>query len=104
MELTKTGTFETDIGGTGHPVLISFGADWCGPDRVMQPALQALSKAFPDTLKVLRVDIDQDPMLASRFRIRSVPSLVLCRDGETVATRRGPLDYRALVAWVEEVS
>jgi thioredoxin 1 len=70
------------------PVLVDFYADWCGPCRRLTPVLQQVARQTP-TARVVKVNIDQSPDLARRYGVRSVPTMIVFRDGTAVAQRRG---------------
>jgi thioredoxin 2 len=82
------------------PVLVDFWATWCGPCRMVAPALESLARRFAGSLKVVRVDIDQAPATAQRFQVMSVPSLVLLRDGKEIDRQVGALPEAALEQWL----
>jgi thioredoxin 1 len=65
------------------PVLVDFSAEWCGPCKMMGPVLEQLKGKMADKLKILKVDVDNNRELASRYNIRSVPTLMLFQDGKT---------------------
>jgi thioredoxin 1 len=77
-------------------VLVDFFAEWCGPCHMQTPILEALAKELCDQLKIVKVDIDKAPQVTSMFRITSVPTLVLLRDGKAVQQVVGVRDADAL--------
>jgi thioredoxin len=77
-------------------VLVDFFAEWCGPCHMQTPILEALAKELGDQLKIVKVDIDKAPQVTSMFRITSVPTLVLLRDGKAVQQVVGVRDADAL--------
>lgn len=81
--------------------LIDFYADWCGPCRMLSPVIEEVSKEVPD-LKVLKVNVDDMGRLAGRFSIRSIPTIMLFKDGKPVATRVGFVPKPALLAFVKQ--
>ncbi len=70
------------------PVLVDFYADWCGPCRVLAPALEEVARETPDA-RVVKVNVDDSPMLAARYGISSIPSLMVFNDGEIIARHVG---------------
>ena len=81
------GNFESTVGE--GLVLIDFWAPWCGPCRMQAPILEALDAELGDKVKICKIDVDEEPNLARRFRILSIPTLVVMKDGQVTATRVG---------------
>lgn len=82
-------------------VLVDFYADWCGPCRMLGPVIEEVSKEFPE-VKVLKVNVDEMGRLAGRFSIRSIPTIMLFKNGIPVATRVGFVPKPALTAFVKQ--
>ncbi|WP_437664452.1 thioredoxin [Sorangium sp. So ce1182] len=78
--LTDT-TFDEAIKSSGEPVLVDFGATWCGPCRQLAPIVEGIAKDYQGKVKVFAVDIDNAPKIAQKFGVRSVPTLILFKDG-----------------------
>ncbi len=78
------------------PVLIDFHATWCGPCQTMAPILEEVKREFGENLKILKVDVDKNKSLAMRFMVRSVPTLILFKNGEQVWRQAGLLTKREL--------
>lgn len=84
-ELTLTDqNFDSEISGTSEPVLVDFWAPWCAPCRFVAPVLEELAEDYSGTLKIAKVNVDDNPMTASRFGITSIPSLLLFKNGQMV--------------------
>jgi thioredoxin 2 len=83
------------------PVLVDFWAEWCGPCRMMSPVLDKLAEERATTLQVGKVNTDEQPEIAARFNIRSIPTLILFRDGKEVARQSGAVNGSALARWVD---
>jgi thioredoxin 2 len=83
------------------PVLVDMWATWCGPCRMVSPALEQLAAERAGRIKLVKVDVDAAPRLAQRFRVQAVPTLMVVRDGEVVARQAGALPLPALRQWLD---
>lgn len=75
--------FETNVCASSAPVLLDFWADWCGPCRMLAPILEEVSAAKPDLL-IGKINVEEEPELAERFQILSIPTLIVFQNGRTV--------------------
>jgi thioredoxin 1 len=96
-------SFETDVLKSTQPVLVDFWAEWCGPCKMIGPALEELSKDMGDKLIVAKVNIDENPQTPNRYGVRGIPTLILFKDGQPAATKIGALPKGQLYSWVESV-
>jgi thioredoxin 2 len=94
-------SFATYVERTSLPVLVDFWAPWCGPCRMMAPTLDRAAQERAATLQVAKVNTDEQQELAGRFNIRSIPTLILFRDGRELARQSGALDGGTLTRWLD---
>lgn len=93
--------FEAEVLRWPGLVLVDFWAEWCGPCRTVAPVLEQLAKERAGRLKVVKVNTEQEQALAAQFGIRSIPSLLLFRDGKLVDQISGALPKRELALWID---
>ena len=84
------------------PVVVDFWAEWCGPCKAVAPVLEEIAKEQADRLKIAKVDIDANPQLPQNYSIRGIPTLILFRDGQAVATKVGAGSKQQINAWLDE--
>jgi thioredoxin 1 len=94
-------TFAADVLTSSVPVLVDFWAEWCTPCKMIGPLVEESAVAYAGRLKVAKLNVDDNPAAASRYRVRSIPTLMLFRDGVPVATQIGALSKAQLAAFVE---
>lgn len=80
-------TFDVEIERSDRPVLIDFWAPWCGPCMALMPTIEGLASVYGDDLKVVKVNVDENPLLMEKFDIWGIPNLTLVKDGKAVALR-----------------
>ncbi|MEU6345819.1 thioredoxin [Streptomyces sp. NPDC046977] len=87
---------------TGPVVLVDLWATWCGPCRMVSPALERVARQLAGRIKLVKVDVDRAPALAQRFQVMAVPTLVLLGQGKEITRRAGAAPEHELRRWVEE--
>jgi thioredoxin 1 len=96
-------TFETEVLKSSLPVLVDFWAAWCGPCRMISPVVEEFSRDFAGRMRVVKLDVDANHNTASRFAIRSIPSLLFFKNGQLVNQIIGACTKSQITAIAEEV-
>lgn len=92
--------FEAEVLQSETPVLLDFWAEWCGPCKQIAPALEAISKELEGKLTIAKINLDENPNTPAKYGVRSIPTLILFKNGEAVAQRVGALPQSMLAQWV----
>jgi len=103
-QATKTVTddsFKADVLESSKPVLVDYWAEWCGPCRMIAPIVEETATQFADRLTVAKLNIDENAAIAKRYGIRGIPTLMLFKDGQPVATHVGSLSRSQLHTLLE---
>lgn len=87
---------------SSKPVLVDFYAEWCGPCKIMKPTLLDVAERMGDDIKIITVDVDEEKELAMRFRIQSVPTLIIFKNGKQLWRQSGVISAKALVQLLKE--
>lgn len=95
-------TFEADVLGNDKPVLLDFWAEWCGPCKMIGPVLEEIA-AERDDIVIAKMDIDDNPETPTRFGVRSIPTLIIVKGGEVVATTMGAKPKSQMDVWINSV-
>lgn len=94
-------SFATDVLESDKPVLVDFWADWCGPCKMIGPALEEISDELGDKLTIAKIDIMENTKVPGDIGVQSIPLLVLFKDGKAVAQKLGAAPKSQLKAWIE---
>jgi thioredoxin 1 len=94
-------TFATDVLQADSPVLVDFWAEWCGPCKMIAPALEEIGAEYSGKLRVVKVNIDENPQTPNTYGVRGIPTLILFKDGKPAATKVGAAPKSVLKDWVQ---
>ena len=95
-------SFKSDVIDSSKPVLVDFWAEWCGPCKQIGPALEQISEEMADKVTVAKVNIDENPDTPGKFHVRGIPTLMIFKDGQVVATKVGAMTKSMLSDWVSQ--
>ncbi len=96
-------SFETDVLGSSKPVLVDFWAEWCSPCKQIAPLLEDMATDKGDQLSIAKINIDENKATPNKYNVRGIPTLMLFKDGELVATKMGTLPKSKLYEWVDNI-
>lgn len=94
--------FEADVLNSELPVLVDFWAEWCGPCKMIAPVLEEIAEEYAGKLTIAKLNIDKNEATAPKFGIRSIPTLILFKNGNAEATKIGAMSKSELTAFIEQ--
>jgi thioredoxin 1 len=93
-------TFETEVLKAAEPVVVDFWAEWCGPCRMIAPALEEIAGSMGDKVKIVKLNVDENPKTAEKYGIMSIPTLMLFKGGELASRQVGAAPKQKLEQWI----
>ncbi|MEL7024089.1 MAG: thioredoxin TrxA [Pseudomonadota bacterium] len=98
---TTDATFQADVLESDVPVLLDFWAEWCGPCKMIAPLLDAAAEQYGDRLKIVKINIDENPNTPPKYGIRSIPTVMLIKDGAVQGQKLGAMSQVALNEFID---
>jgi thioredoxin 1 len=92
--------FETQVLKSGTPVVVDFWAEWCGPCRMIAPALEEIAGSLGEKVKIVKLNVDENPQTASKYGVMSIPTLMLFKNGELASRQVGAAPKQKLEQWI----
>jgi len=100
-EKVTDATFDSDVLGATDPVVVDFWAEWCGPCRMISPALEEIASEMGGKVKIAKLNIDENPQTTVKYGVRSIPTLILFKNGEPAAMQVGAAPKGRLADWIK---
>jgi len=93
-------TFESEVLKATGPVVVDFWAEWCGPCRMIGPALEEISGSLDGKVKIVKLNVDENPQIAAKYGIQSIPTLMIFKDGQMASRQVGAAPKQKLEQWI----
>jgi thioredoxin len=93
-------TFEAEVLKSSEPVVVDFWAEWCGPCRMIAPALEEISGAMNGKVKIVKLNVDENPAIATKYGVMSIPTLMIFKDGQLASRQVGAAPKQKLEQWI----
>lgn len=97
-------SFDADVLKSTEPVIVDFWAEWCGPCRMIGPALEEIATEMQGQVKVAKVNVDENPKIASQFGIRSIPTILVFKNGKQAGQKVGAAPKGDLARWIKQAT
>ena len=95
--------FDSVVMNSDKPVLVDFWAEWCGPCKMLTPTIEALAEDYKDSSSIVKINVDDSPAIASKYGIRSIPSILLFNNGDVVEQRVGAVSKDELAGMLDKI-
>lgn len=95
-------TFEEEVLKSDVPVVVDFWAEWCGPCKMIGPALEELATEYGDKVKIAKVNVDENPNSPAQLGVRGIPALFMFKGGQPISNKVGAAPKAALQSWIDE--
>ena len=101
VQSIKEDTFESEVVNSPTPVLIDFWAEWCGPCKEIATILEEIAGEMENKIKIIKINIDENPNIPNKYGIQSIPTLIIFKKGQPIATKVGNAIKSELLTWIK---